>query len=117
MDEPSGDESWCSVRCIYRWVDPPTYEERITVWHGSTLDESIELAEQEARLYAEVNGIEFLGLSQACQMDDPPGNGTEVFSLFRDSDLEPDAYLDSFFDTGREREAKVRGHEGDPPAG
>jgi hypothetical protein len=28
-----------------------------------------------------------------------------VFSLMRDSDLEPDAYVDRFFNTGRERQA------------
>jgi len=32
--------------------------------------------------------------------------GAEVFSLLRESDLEPDAYLDAFFDTGTERQTE-----------
>jgi hypothetical protein len=31
-----------------------------------------------------------------------PADGAEIFSLMRDSDLAPEDYLDSFFDTGTE---------------
>jgi hypothetical protein len=40
-------------------------------------------------------------------MPDEPGQGAEIFSLLRDSELEPDEYLDAFFDTGTEREASL----------
>ena len=33
-----------------------------------------------------------------------PSEAAEVFSLMRDSNLEPDAYVDRFFNTGRERQ-------------
>lgn len=36
-----------------------------------------------------------------------PRDGAEVFSLMRDSDLEPDDYLDAFFSTGNERQGDV----------
>ncbi|MCU1601431.1 MAG: hypothetical protein JWO22_2140, partial [Frankiales bacterium] len=47
---------------------------------------------------------EYLELAQAFELFDDPGHGAEVFSLMRTSRLEPDAYLDTFFDTGTERQ-------------
>ena len=75
------------------------------------LDDAIELAEKEAAEYA-AEGEEFLGLSQGFWLFDDlalPQQGIEVFSLLRESDLEPKAYLDAFFDTGFERQAEYDG--------
>jgi pentatricopeptide repeat protein len=47
------------------------------------------------------------GLAQAYALSDDLGDGAEVFSLMRDSDLGPDDYLDAFFSTGDERENDV----------
>ncbi|WGX98091.1 hypothetical protein [Nocardioides sp. L-11A] len=44
-----------------------------------------------------------LPLFQSYEMYDAPGEGAEVFSLMRSSELNPDDYLDTFFDTGDER--------------
>jgi hypothetical protein len=33
--------------------------------------------------------------------------GCEIFSLVRQSDLEPGPYLDTFFDTGREQQQMI----------
>jgi hypothetical protein len=97
---------WFGVRCIFH--DPEgTYEERITLWRADTFDEAVAMAEQEAVEYAADVGSQFLGFAQAYVMPDAPGPGAEVFSLLRDSDLEPDEYLDAFFDTGCEREASL----------
>jgi hypothetical protein len=97
---------WFGVRCIFH--DPEgTYEERITLWNADTFDEAVAMAEQDAEEYAEEVGSTFLGFAQAYVMPDEPGQGAEVFSLLRDSDLEPDEYLDAFFDTGTEREASL----------
>lgn len=97
-----------SVRCLFRWRSRPgqaaayLYEERITLWSASGLDEAIALAEQEAGTYAD-EGIEYLGLAQAYALVDTlAGHGVEVFSLLRDSDLAPEQYLAAFFDTGAE---------------
>jgi hypothetical protein len=38
------------------------------------------------------------------------GNGIELFSLLRESDLEPSAYLDHFHDTGTERQTEIVKH-------
>ena len=98
-----------SVRCLLRWhsrteVAKYLYEERITLWQAERLDQAIELAEQEATAYAG-DADEFLGFSQAYALVDLlAGHGVEVFSLLRESDLEPNEYIDTFFDTGGERE-------------
>jgi hypothetical protein len=100
-----------SVRCLFRWLDPPsgsaanTYEERITLWRAASIDAAIGLAETEAGAYAKDGGCEYLGYCQAFALANEVAlSGVEVFSLLRDSELEPSMYLNAFFDTGAERE-------------
>lgn len=101
-----------TVRMVIRWARRPDqekkflYEERITAWNTDSLESAIDEAEKEAREYAE-EGSEVLDLFQGYWLFDTVGSipqGTEVFSLLRESDLEPSDYLDSFFDTGTERQ-------------
>ena len=96
---------WFSVRCILR-VDSaqPLFEERITIWQADSAEGAIARAEKEVREYASTLGMRFLGLAQSYELPDPPTDGVEVFSLVRESDLPDEAYLDSFFDTGTERQ-------------
>lgn len=112
MDTASDEgKDWFAVRCVFQsaWNEEghiPSehlYEERITLWQAESAEEAIELAEAEAAEFAS-DEDEYLGLSQAYRLFDEPGHGAEVFSLMRTSVMEPDAYLDSFFDTGAERE-------------
>ena len=97
------DQSWFGVRCVLRGPNG-LYEERVTLWEAAGFAQAIELAEQEVAVYAAAIGSTYLELAQAFEMFDPPGNGTEVFSLLRESDLEPKQYLNRFFDTGGERQ-------------
>ena len=109
--------SWYAVRRVFLARPPGTdeerggqvYEERITLWQARSLDHAIELAEQEAREYADDGG--HLGLSQAYALPGPPGHGAEVFSLMRTSPLPPGAYLDAHFHTGHERQSETHGKE------
>lgn len=83
------------------------YEERITVWIATDIDESIEAAEEEALRYAENICATYLELAQAFYCFTVlKDSGIEVYSLLRESDLEPSEYLDAFFDTGHERQQK-----------
>ncbi|WP_213010457.1 hypothetical protein [Paractinoplanes toevensis] len=61
------------------------------------------MAEAEAGEYAADVAGEYLGLAQVYALTDEPGHGAELFSLLRESPLQPAAYLDAFFDTGDER--------------
>jgi hypothetical protein len=99
-----------SVRCLFRWrrfnteQAHHTYEERITLWNAASFDAAIAFAEEEAREYAQDNGFEVLDLCQAYELvDEVAVHGVEVYSLLRDSSLEPEEYIDTFFDTGDER--------------
>ncbi|MET8048433.1 hypothetical protein ABZU75_12620 [Streptosporangium sp. NPDC005286] len=103
------DTGWYTVRCVFRWGAPhDTYEERVTLWRAGSFDEAIVMAEREAARYATGTAFEYLGLAQAYRLpDDVIEPGTEVFSLLRDSDLEPEEYLSTFFDTGDERQEQA----------
>lgn len=98
---------WIAVRCIFRttWEGAQMYEERLTLWKATDVERAIELAEREAATYAEDSiDAEYVGLAQAYVLVDEPCEGAEVFSLIRASTLDPDAYVDRFFDTGTERQ-------------
>ena len=83
------------------------YEERITIWVADDIDEAIKLAEQEAESYADSIDAEYLGLAQGFSLFEKiESSGTEVYSLLRESNLEPEKYLDRFFDTGDEHQRK-----------
>lgn len=109
--------SWYSVRCAFAsetWVDEDgsytTYEERVTLWQAGSADEAIERAEAEALAYAaavEETPVTYLGLAQCFHLFDEPGDGAEMFSMMRDSELDPEEYIDTFFDTGSEHRSDV----------
>lgn len=110
---------WYAVRCVFRAAENrplgPTnlgsgtnaYEERITLWRASSFDEAVSKAEVEAQEYAETLGDRYLGFAQGYHLSEDPGDGGEAFSLIRVSDLEPDAYLNRFFDSGAERQQHI----------
>lgn len=103
------EPGWYAVRCVFQdGPDVPIrYEERITLWRATSFAEAIALAKDEAADYVEGMGWTYCGLAQAYHLSDEPGHGAEVYSLMRDSDLAPEAYLSAFFDTGRERQGTV----------
>ncbi len=74
----------------------------MTLWDADSFEAAIELAEAEAREYADALGATYPGLAQAFQFDGPPGAGADVFSLIRASELAADEYISRFFDTGTE---------------
>jgi hypothetical protein len=105
------DTLWFGARTIYRvensnTVNSPNklYEERVVLIAASSDDEAIAKAEKEAELYALNTDMTYLGFVNVFELyQSKIENGTEVYSLMRESALESDAYLDRFFDTGSER--------------
>ena len=80
------------------------------MWEAESLDQAIEFAEKEAEEYEEL-GAKSLGLFQCYSMFEEvelAEQGIEIFSLIRDSNLKPQEYLDSFFDTGFERQQNAK---------
>jgi hypothetical protein len=108
VTESNGE--WYAVRCVFldEQRGSRIYEERITLWRASSLNEAIEKAEAEAEEYAiaipDREPTPYLNFAQAYRLFDAPEDGAEVFSLMRECALEPDDYLDHFFDTGGERQ-------------
>jgi hypothetical protein len=98
---------WFGVRCVLHDAEEQTFEERITVWQAADFTEAVAFAEDEAEVYAEQTGVSFVGFAQAYVLPGAPTHGGEVFALLRQSELDVDAYLDRFFDTGDELEASL----------
>ncbi|NNG38372.1 hypothetical protein HJ588_03660 [Flexivirga sp. ID2601S] len=111
MDDPA---RWFAVRTVIRMsqTGPPTtaplgpggsdFEERITLWQAADAATAIARAEADAVGYARIVDGEYVGFSQSYELADAAGDGAEVFSLIRRSELSTDGYLDRHFDTGRE---------------
>jgi len=73
-----------------------------------TFEEALDLAEREAEEYADTTAKR-CGLLHGFWLFDDfklKKQGIEVFSLLRESDLAPKAYLKSFFDTGYEMQGE-----------
>jgi hypothetical protein len=114
MPEGSDQQPWYSVRCVFQLPtddDGYAYEERITIWKATDFDEAIALAETEAAEYVTGMDMTYIGLAQSFHLFGEPSVGQETFSLIRESDLPPDEYLDTFFDTGREFQSHIRNQE------
>jgi hypothetical protein len=102
------DDRWYAVRSVFQTPAEPdhVYEERVTLWRAESRDDARGRAEAEAAEYAEFAGaVHLSGFAQIYPLADaPPRDGTEVFSLVRDSPLPPNAYIDRFLANGHERE-------------
>lgn len=115
------EPSWYAARCVFRHTafrgvaEDAVYEERIILLRAECFEGAIRKAEEEAGVYASATaGAEYLGYAEVYHLsEDAIGEGTEVFSLMRTSELRPEEYLSRFFDTGSERSQSVddvRGH-------
>jgi hypothetical protein len=106
VDTEADNTRWYAVRSVFLLPSEGdnSYEERITVWVATSFEDALMKAEAEAEEYAEFAGATYLAdFAQAYHLADaPPRDGTEVFSLIRDSPLAPRPYLDRFFSTGTE---------------
>ncbi|GAB5403099.1 MAG: hypothetical protein Aurels2KO_13300 [Aureliella sp.] len=100
-------EPWYGVRLVYRLVgQKPAFEERVLIVRADDTDSAIERAEQLSRENYESETTVYTDYAMAFNIFDENseslGEGVEVFSLIRHSDLGMDAYLDRFHDTGAE---------------
>ncbi len=89
---------------LARTVGTTIYEERIIVLRAVSLEEAIEKGEAEARKYISGSGIRCTGFIDVFHLFGPKlRDGTEVYSLMRESALPIDTYLNQFYDDGNER--------------
>jgi hypothetical protein len=106
------DIIWFGARTVYRVEESNTvtnaqnklYEERVVLVSANSFDDAIEKAEKDAEKYAANNNMTYLGFVNVYELyANKIEEGTEVYSLMRESELDADAYIDRFFDTGNER--------------
>ena len=107
------DEPWYGAKCIFLHSDLQSengrvYEERVVLIKAENLDEAIERAEKEAKEYAQnLEGCVYLDFVNVFHIyDESIEDGTEIYSLMRDSKLSKNKYLNRFYDTGKERTKK-----------
>jgi len=101
-------EPWYGVRLVYRLTGSiePAYEERILIVRAVDSDDAIARAEQISRDTYESENTVYTEYAMAFNIFDEDGDslgdGVEVFSLIRKSELGVADYLDRFHDTGAE---------------
>ena len=107
------DEPWYGAKCIFLHTKIDScpgqvYEERIILVKAENLDDAISRAESMAEEYAnDLEGCSYTGFIDVFHIyDENIGDGVEVYSLMRTSNLSKDEYLNSFYDTGMERTQK-----------
>ncbi len=101
---------WYGARTIYlhnaRKVETSNlYEERIVLIKANDFFDAITKAELEGEKYAkEESEIEYLGFVNVFKLfESRIKDKTEVYSLMRESKLNSEDYLSTFFDTGSEK--------------
>ena len=107
------NEPWYGAKCVFLHTQIDScpgqvYEERVILVRAESFDEAILCAERMAEEYsADLDGCSYTGFVDVFHLyDEEIGNGTEVYSLMRTSNLGKDDYLNSFYDTGAERSQK-----------
>lgn len=107
------DEPWYGAKCVFLHSEIEScpgqvYEERVILLRAGSLDEAVSRAEALADEYArDVGGCSYTGFVNVFHIfDENIGDGAEVYSLMRTSDLSKDEYLNRFYDTGTERTQK-----------
>jgi len=97
-------EPWYSVRALFEAPAHGYFEERITMWRAESAEQALGKGEAEAREYAKQHGYTFTGFIESFHLAEAHlSEGTEVFSLLRDSPLESREYISRHLDTGGER--------------
>ncbi len=102
---------WFGAKTLYEHTDRQEadgsnlFEERIVLILADNFDDAILKSEVEGNDYAyDDSGIKYLGYVNVFKLfDSEIADKTEVFSLMRSSQLKSNEYINTFFDTGKER--------------
>lgn len=101
-------EPWYGVRLLYQLTGTKdlAYEERIVIVRAQDAEAAIAVAEEKSRSSYENSSTRYIGYAMGFNIFDEHGDslgeGVEVFSLIRKSELDAEAYIDRYHDTGNE---------------
>ena len=114
-------EPWYSVLCVFshptrvRKAQGNLYEERITLWKAETWNDAYKLAEEEAKEYAKKEDCIFIRACCSYHLFDnnvvDGFQGAEIWSNMRDSHFDADTYINTYCNSGRERDHELQEHE------
>jgi hypothetical protein len=103
-------EPWYSVKCLFHHPGRKAkeedflFEERVTLWKANSFEEAHQLAEAEARQYANEAKCVFVASTDSFHLfAEELMNGTEVYSTMRGSNMQPSVYRKTFCVTTRDR--------------
>lgn len=105
------DDGWYSAKTVYRHrlvqngVAKTLFEERVVLFRAANFEDAIAKTETEANRYCSaVENVVYLDFVSVYYLpEETVGDGTEIYSLMRDSDLSDKEYLARFHDGGYER--------------
>lgn len=98
------EQSWYGVRCVFRHRELGVYEERLTLWRASSLDEAVSRGELEAHEYcADLDGVEYTDFAEAYRMFGEPGRVPRSSPSCGRAGCPCGDYVGRFFATGAER--------------
>ncbi len=105
------DVGWYSAKTVYRHrlvqegVTKKVFEERVVLFHAANFEDAIAKAEIEAKRYCSaVENVVSLDFASVYYFpEETVGNGSEIYSLMRDSNLSDMEYLSRFHEDGHER--------------
>jgi hypothetical protein len=113
-------QKWFAVQCFFvieaggiTSDRGQMYEERITIWRAESPEEALEKGLEEADRYATDTrfAIERIHYARSVEMFDPPGEGTEVWSVMRDSWLPPKEYVERYVIEGDPHASPFEGED------
>ncbi|MCL2641536.1 MAG: DUF4288 domain-containing protein [Phycisphaerales bacterium] len=108
---------WYGAKTLYEHIGlagpkskKKVYEERVVVFRAKSAEEAIDLAEEEAREYAAgLKGVRYLNYVMVYIMSETVIRpGMEVYSLMRQMDLKPRAFMGRYHDAKSERAHRVK---------
>ncbi|MBP7860299.1 DUF4288 domain-containing protein [bacterium] len=106
--QKSTKKCWFGVKTVYKFdalsndCPDPVFEERVVLFRAVDFNQAINLAEEEALIYAKEGNCKFTGFVNAFIIADEPAEKIEVYSLMRTSKLSEQDYLDHYYDSGTE---------------
>jgi hypothetical protein len=98
------EQPWFAVRSLLRDTEKGVYEERTVLFRAKSHDEAIKKAEAEAAEYCEaLETYEPAGYYDTFHLfEEHIGDGSEIFSLTRNTSIPSSEYIDRYLDSGIE---------------
>jgi hypothetical protein len=103
-------DRWYGVKCLFEHFglskvpEAHAYEERVIVVLAASFDDALGKAKKLSVSYTDGSSIKYMGYCNAYAMDEAViTEGTEVYSVMRETKLAPTAFIDHYYDDGTDK--------------